>query len=51
VLGNHDLHLIAARYGGATPKKKDKTLPILEAPDGAELLDWLQQRPLLLESA
>jgi bis(5'-nucleosyl)-tetraphosphatase (symmetrical) len=51
VLGNHDLHLIAARYGGATPKKKDKTLPILEAPDGVELLDWLQQRPMLLESA
>lgn len=50
VLGNHDLHLIAARYGGATPKKKDKTLPILEAADGPELLDWLQQRPMLLES-
>lgn len=50
VLGNHDLHLIAARHGGATPKKKDKTLPILEAPDGNELLDWLQQRPMLLES-
>jgi bis(5'-nucleosyl)-tetraphosphatase (symmetrical) len=50
VLGNHDLHLIAARYGGPTPKKKDKTQSILDAPDGAELLDWLQQRPLLLES-
>jgi len=50
VLGNHDLHLIAARHGGVVPKKKDKTLPILEAPDRDELLDWLQQRPMLLES-
>ncbi len=50
VLGNHDLHLIAARHGGATPKKKDKTLPVLEAHDCDELLDWLQQRPMLLES-
>ena len=50
VLGNHDLHLIAARYGAATPKKKDKTQAIFDAPDGAALLDWLQQRPMLLES-
>ncbi|MDP2225927.1 MAG: symmetrical bis(5'-nucleosyl)-tetraphosphatase [Moraxellaceae bacterium] len=48
VLGNHDLHLLAAHHGVATPKKKDRTQPILDAADRHELLDWLQHRPLLL---
>ncbi|MFN3586988.1 MAG: symmetrical bis(5'-nucleosyl)-tetraphosphatase [Moraxellaceae bacterium] len=51
VLGNHDLHLLAAHHGFASPKKKDRTQPILEAPDRHELLDWLQSRPMLLASA
>ncbi|MDP1664068.1 MAG: symmetrical bis(5'-nucleosyl)-tetraphosphatase [Methylobacter sp.] len=47
VLGNHDLHLLAA---SCAPKniahKKDSLLPILEAPDRDELIDWLRHRPL-----
>lgn len=47
VLGNHDLHLVAAavadrRFG----KKKDTLDPVLAAPDRDELIDWLRRRPL-----
>ncbi|MDF2446225.1 MAG: bis(5-nucleosyl)-tetraphosphatase, symmetrical [Moraxellaceae bacterium] len=51
VLGNHDLHLLAAHHGISTPKPKDRTQPILEAPDREALMDWLRQRPLLLQDA
>ena len=49
VLGNHDLHLIAAHHGLATLKVKDGTQPILDAPDRTTLMAWLQARPLLIE--
>lgn len=49
VLGNHDLHLIAAHHGLAKLKDKDGTTPVLCAPDRDRLLDWLARRPLLLE--
>lgn len=49
VLGNHDLHLIAAWHGLAPLKAKDGTSPILTAPDGEQLMHWLQQRPLLID--
>ena len=48
VLGNHDLHLLAAHHGVAPVKGKDGTQPILDAPDREPLMDWLAQRPLLL---
>jgi bis(5'-nucleosyl)-tetraphosphatase (symmetrical) len=52
VLGNHDLHLLALAHGvrpnKSAKKNKDTDLQeILDAPDRAELLSWLQQRPLL----
>lgn len=48
VLGNHDLHLLATAYAESRPRKKRDTLdPILEAPDRAELLEWLRRRPVL----
>lgn len=47
VLGNHDLTLLAVAAGQAKPKRKDTFHSILDAPDCAELLDWLRQRPLL----
>ncbi|WP_018138656.1 MULTISPECIES: symmetrical bis(5'-nucleosyl)-tetraphosphatase [unclassified Thioalkalivibrio] len=47
VLGNHDLHLLATAEGVRTPGNKDTLRPVLDAPDAAELLDWLAQRPLL----
>jgi bis(5'-nucleosyl)-tetraphosphatase (symmetrical) len=46
LLGNHDLHLLAAA-AGIRPLRPDDTLSeILDAPDRAELLDWLRFRPL-----
>lgn len=47
VLGNHDLHLLARAAGARTPRGKDRFDAILDAPDRAELLDWLRRRPLL----
>ncbi|MGZ4970446.1 MAG: symmetrical bis(5'-nucleosyl)-tetraphosphatase [Methylobacter sp.] len=46
VLGNHDLHLLAASCATKIANKKDSLLPILEAPDRDELIDWLRHRPL-----
>lgn len=48
VLGNHDLHLLAAAYGGERPLKgRDTMAEVLAAPDREELLEWLRRRPLL----
>lgn len=46
VLGNHDLHLLAASRDASRLRKSDTLLPILKAPDRAALLDNLRQRPL-----
>jgi bis(5'-nucleosyl)-tetraphosphatase (symmetrical) len=46
VLGNHDLHLLAASCVPKIAHKKDSLLPVLEAPDSDELIDWLRHRPL-----
>jgi bis(5'-nucleosyl)-tetraphosphatase (symmetrical) len=45
VLGNHDLHLLAAACGGKT-RKGDTLDAILDAPDRDELIEWLLARPL-----
>lgn len=45
ILGNHDISLIAAAYGVFPMHKSLHTLR--DAPDFAELLEWLRQRPLL----
>lgn len=45
VLGNHDLHLLAA-YDTGIVHKKDTFQPVLDAPDAKELIDWLRFRPL-----
>ena len=47
VLGNHDLHLLAIAHGVRTVKSKDTLNDVLTAPDKIELLDWLQQQPLI----
>ncbi len=48
VLGNHDFHLLALHYGIRPRRPKDNTLDqILDAPDVAELADWLRYRPML----
>jgi bis(5'-nucleosyl)-tetraphosphatase (symmetrical) len=50
VLGNHDLHLLAAAFGGRT-RKGDTLGEILEAPDRDALIEWLIGRPLVVHDA
>jgi bis(5'-nucleosyl)-tetraphosphatase (symmetrical) len=47
VLGNHDLHLLAVAEGIIDLHRSDTLKDILDAPDRAELLDWLRMQPLL----
>jgi bis(5'-nucleosyl)-tetraphosphatase (symmetrical) len=48
VLGNHDLHLLAAAHGIRPDNIDGDTLePILAAPDREDLIDWLRRLPLL----
>ena len=47
VLGNHDLHLIAVAEGNAVLRRDDTLEETLSAPDCAELVTWLRQRPLM----
>jgi bis(5'-nucleosyl)-tetraphosphatase (symmetrical) len=47
VLGNHDLHLLAAAYGIMKPRRRDTFTEILDAPDRDELIEWLRQQPLV----
>lgn len=49
VLGNHDLHLLAAASGARSPSRKDTLAQVLEAPDADELLEWVRQQPMLHE--
>jgi bis(5'-nucleosyl)-tetraphosphatase (symmetrical) len=47
VLGNHDLHLLALRFGSRRkPKDGDTLAEIFAAPDRDQLLEWLLGRPL-----
>ncbi len=46
VLGNHDLHLLAASCSPSSANKKEALNQVLVAPDRDELIDWLRHRPL-----
>ncbi len=46
VLGNHDLHLLAAGLTGQGRGSGQNLRTVLDAPDHGELLDWLRTRPL-----
>jgi bis(5'-nucleosyl)-tetraphosphatase (symmetrical) len=46
VLGNHDLHLLAAAAGVRKVSKSDTLDSILDAPDANDLINWLRFRPL-----
>ena len=48
VLGNHDLHLLAAAHAIRKPGRSDTLGAILQAPDRDVLLDWLRRQPLAL---
>lgn len=50
ILGNHDLHLLAVDAGIRKTKGLDTVQPILNAPDKAELIDWLRHRPMALSN-
>ena len=46
LLGNHDLHLLAVAAGVRPLHDDDTVQDILDAPDRAELMEWLRRRPL-----
>ena len=50
ILGNHDLNLLARDAGLRGPKALDTLDDILNAPDRAELIDWLRFRPMALSN-
>ncbi|QWD94798.1 symmetrical bis(5'-nucleosyl)-tetraphosphatase [Polynucleobacter sp. MG-Unter2-18] len=50
ILGNHDLHLLAVDAGIRKTKGLDTVQPILNAPDRAELMNWLRYRPMALSN-
>ncbi len=47
VLGNHDLHLLAIWQHRDRLKRSDTLEPVLEAPDGDDVLQWLRCQPLM----
>jgi len=49
VLGNHDFHLLVCALTDRNPNKKDTFQDILAASDKLTLLDYLLQRPLVIE--
>jgi bis(5'-nucleosyl)-tetraphosphatase (symmetrical) len=48
VLGNHDLHLLAAAAGVRTPTSADTFDDVLEANDADQILNWLRKQPLIV---
>lgn len=48
LLGNHDLHLLAAAHGVRKPHKDDTVDDILGAPDRETVLDWLRHQRMAL---
>lgn len=46
ILGNHDLHLLSIALGIRKPHRNDTYDDILNAPDRADLIDWLRSQPL-----
>lgn len=47
VLGNHDLHLLAAYAGIREVKKTSSLHHVVHAKDIKELIDWVRQQPLM----
>ena len=46
LLGNHDLHLLAAANGRRKFSRRDTMQTVLDAPDAAAMLQWLREQPL-----
>ena len=49
VIGNHDFHLLVCALTDKKPNKKDTFLEIFSAHDKPSLLDYLLNRPLVIE--
>lgn len=47
LLGNHDLHLLAAAHGARKPSRRDTLDQVLDASDRSAMLAWLRQQPLM----
>lgn len=48
LLGNHDLHLLAASVGARKPSRKDTLDAVLKAPDRYAMLEWLRHQHLAI---
>lgn len=46
LLGNHDLHLLAAAHGARHPSRRDTLSSVLDADDREAMLDWVRHQPL-----
>ncbi len=49
VLGNHDLNALAVAEGVRPLRSRDTVAKLIDAPDAAELLEYLRTLPLMLE--
>jgi bis(5'-nucleosyl)-tetraphosphatase (symmetrical) len=47
VLGNHDLHFLAAASGVRKPSRSDTLNDLLTSPRCREIVEWLRQQPLI----
>jgi len=48
ILGNHDLHLLAAAFGARRPSRKDTMDGVLKAPDRHAMLEWLRHQRMAI---
>ncbi|MBF5007052.1 symmetrical bis(5'-nucleosyl)-tetraphosphatase [Diaphorobacter caeni] len=46
LLGNHDLHLLAAAHGARHPSRRDTLASVLDAKDRDAMLEWVRHQPL-----
>ena len=51
LLGNHDLHLLAAAWGVRAPHRDDTLGEILDSPQRETWIDWVRHRPMACEAA
>lgn len=49
LLGNHDLHLLAAAHGARHASRRDTLASVLDAPDRNAMIDWVREQPLARE--
>ncbi len=51
LLGNHDLHLLAAAFGVRKPHRDDTLDEILDSPQRDAHIEWLRHRPMAWQAA